>query len=123
MTPDRALIDLRARLAGIARAPREVAAIAYLDPKWRLLGMRHVAGRRSHIVVPVRSIVRDAIGWDAARVVLAHGHPSGDARPSGADLSYTRLLARTLEAVGVTLHDHLVMAGDDVTSLRAMGIL
>ncbi|WP_242096020.1 MULTISPECIES: JAB domain-containing protein [unclassified Sphingomonas] len=126
MTPPPAPFDaesLARRFAGIGRAPREIAAVTYLDPKWRLLALRHVAGGRSHLVVPLRTVVRDAIGFGAARVVLVHGHPSGDPQPSGADHAYTRLLARTLDAVGVVLFDHLVLAGEAATSMRAMGML
>ena len=54
---------------------------------------------------------------------MAHNHPSGDATPSRDDLAFTRRLARTLDAVGATLVDHLIVSADATTSLRREGLL
>ena len=59
----------------------------------------------------------------SAGIVLAHNHPSGDARPSDSDCRATRRLATAAEALDCTLVDHLIFAGDDCTSLRRMGLL
>ncbi len=85
--------------------------------------MRHVVGERGQVRVSIRGIVTDALAFGAAAVVIAHNHPSGDARPSARDLAFTRALARGLAVVEVRLVDHLTIAGDAVTSLRASGAL
>lgn len=85
--------------------------------------MRHVAGGRSYVVIPIRRIAADALAFDACGVVMAHNHPSGDATPSVRDLAFTRTLAAALRTLEVVLLDHLVLAGDRVTSLRAMGVV
>ncbi len=54
---------------------------------------------------------------------MAHNHPSGDAAPSDLDRALTKRLARALDALGVQLFDHLVIAGDRITSFRALGLL
>jgi DNA repair protein RadC len=129
MTPDgppRRIADLnaaRALFAPLANEQTEVAAFAYLDPEWRLLGLRHARGRGDTIEVPVRAIAADALAFDAAAVLMAHNHPSGDARPSTADRQMTRRLARLFDALGISLLDHLVLAGEMVTSFRALGLL
>ena len=97
--------------------------IAYLDPNRCILAMRHVVGERGQLRVSIRGLVADALAFDAAAVVIAHTHPSGDAQPSERDLAFTRALARGLAAVEVRLVDHLVIAGEAVTSLRASGAL
>lgn len=107
----------------MATQPVEMAAIAYLDREHRLLGLRHVPGQRDWLALPVRTVAADALTFDAAALVLAHNHPSGDPTPSGADFAFTRRLGRALEALGVTLLDHLVLAGGGSTSLRAAGYL
>ena len=107
----------------LGRLASEVAAIAYLDAAHGLLGMRHVVGARSWLHFPIRSIVRDALSLDARGVVMAHNHPSGHAEPSAADLAFTRRLALCLEAIDIHLLDHLVIAGGNMTSLRADGVL
>ena len=104
-------------------ASTEMAAIAYLDRRHRLLGMRHIAGARDWLAVPIRTVAADALLFDAEAAVMAHNHPSGDHRPSSADLAFTRRLGRALDALGVTLLDHLVLAGMLATSLRAEGYL
>ncbi|PAV92496.1 hypothetical protein WR25_05747 [Diploscapter pachys] len=68
-------------------------------------------------------VIAGALAHDAAALILGHGHPSGDATPSPADLAYTRALARVCAAVEVELLDHLILAGDRITSLRALGMV
>jgi len=124
--PLRRIADLnaaRALFAPLASERAEIAAFAYLDPEWRLLGLRHARGSTDTIHVPIRAIVADALVFDAAAVLMAHNHPSGDARPSEADRALTRRLARLLHALDVVLFDHLVLAPGAITSFRALGWL
>ncbi|MEO5865502.1 MAG: JAB domain-containing protein [Sphingomonas sp.] len=114
----------RALFAPIADKPREIAAFAYLDPEWRLLGVRHsMSGASDGVDAPIREVVSDVIAFGAAAVVMAHNHPSGDTAPSAADFMITRRLSQALQAVGVRLVDHLIVAGDQVSSLRNKGFL
>ena len=117
------LASARALFRALGFAACETVGIAYLDPKRRILGLRHVAGGRGQVGLSIRRIAADALAFDAAAVVIAHNHPSGDARPSERDLAFTRELARGLAALEVDLVDHLVIAGETVTSLRADGAL
>jgi DNA repair protein RadC len=108
----------------IATDAHERAVFGYFAPDWRLLGMRHVApGLRDSVTIPLRAVVADALAFDCTAVVMAHNHPSGDPAPSDADYVLTRRLARTLEAVGVQLYDHLVLARGGYESFRAHGLL
>ncbi|HXH14508.1 MAG TPA: JAB domain-containing protein [Sphingomonas sp.] len=120
------IADIAAACALFARlreATVEIVAVAYLDPNRRLLGMRHVTGGRDHVTISIRRIAADALAFDAAGVVIAHNHPSGDATPSAQDLAFTRALAAGLRTLEVVLLDHLVIARERVTSLRAMGVV
>lgn len=102
----------------------EVAVFAYLDPEWRLLGMRHMpSGLSDAVTIPLREIVADALAFDCRTVVMAHNHPSGDPTPSDADYAFTRRLAHALDLVGVRLFDHLVLARDGCESFRRRGLL
>lgn len=114
----------RALFASLEPSTVEQAMVAYLGPGARLLGVRRLAaGTADALIVPVRSIVAEALALDACGLVLAHTHPSGDPQPSAADLTMTRALAQTLAAVEVRLVDHLVLAGGQVASFRALGLL
>ena len=118
------LTAARTLFAPIAVQPVEVAAFAYLDPEWRLLGMRHArSALATAIDVPMRAVATDVLAFNCTRVVMAHNHPNGDASPSAMDRALTKRLARALDALGVQLFDHLVLAPDRVTSFRALGLL
>lgn len=102
----------------------EQVHFAYLDPQWRLLGLRETESERAQsVAVPLKLVVADALRLGATRVLMAHNHPSGDPTPSGHDLASTRRIARALALVEVRLVDHLVMARGGTTSLHAMGLL
>jgi DNA repair protein RadC len=107
----------------LAHAHNEMATVAYLNRDHRLLGMRHVTGGRDWLALSVRTVAADVLAYDASAVMLAHNHPSGDPAPSQADFAYTRRLCRALDALGVSLLDHVVLAVGGNTSLRAMGYL
>lgn len=114
----------KALFAPLATSPVEQAMVAYLGEGAKLLGVRLLPpGTHDSVDVPIRLVVADALSMDAVGLVLAHSHPSGNAKPSPADLTLTRRLAETLAAVDVRLTDHLVIAGEQVTSFRALGLL
>ncbi|MFM9828645.1 MAG: JAB domain-containing protein [Sphingomonas sp.] len=108
----------------LADHPRELVCLAYIDPQWMLLGLCEIESRlETSVNVPVKRIMADALHLDATNVVMAHNHPSGDPRPSDQDIATTRRIARALALIEVQLVDHLIIASNGVTSLRAMGLL
>lgn len=107
----------------LADAGAETLAVAILDGERRLIGTMCMAGAADHVALPVREILALALRMDAHGLVVAHNHPSGDARPSRQDLDATRRLAEAAEAVDIQLHDHLIVAGDEITSLRGLGVI
>ncbi|UVO51669.1 JAB domain-containing protein [Sphingomonas sp. SUN019] len=110
--------------APIAVVGMEVVVFAFLDSHGRLLGMRHIPSARfASVNVPIRLVATDALAFDARAVVMAHNHPSGDPEPSTQDLRVTRGIATAFDALGIRLIDHLVLAGDVVTSFRGRGLL
>lgn len=113
-----------ALFGSLAGAPVETAAFAFLARDGRLLGMRHLRGNCIDTVdLPVRRVVADALAFDAAAVVMAHNHPSGDPRPSAADRRTTRRLLAALGSVEIRLVDHLVLAPGGAASFLALGWL
>ncbi|HQO21225.1 MAG TPA: DNA repair protein RadC [Acidobacteriota bacterium] len=59
-----------------------------------------------------REIVREALRENAAAVILAHNHPSGNTNPSEEDLSLTTTLENVLNAIDVRVLDHIIVGGD-----------
>lgn len=102
----------------------ERIAVAHLDPGHRLLGLTlEEQGSLDEVELPVRAILATALRMGSTSIIVAHNHPSGDPSPSSADLAATRALADAARAVGIRLFDHLVFAGQDCRSFRALGLL
>jgi DNA repair protein RadC len=52
-----------------------------------------------------------------------HNHPSGDPKPSAADLAITREIVAAADAISVNVHDHLIIGRDGVASFKTLGLL
>ena len=97
--------------------------VAHLDDKSRCLHLSRHEGEHCAVDFPLRTIIVDAAIHGSTAILLAHNHPSGDARPSASDLRATRRLATAAEAIDCSLVDHLVFSKDSCTSLRSLGYL
>ena len=101
---------------------REACLALLLDTRHRLLHVVTVSvGSIDHTFMSPREVFRDALLGNAAAVVVAHNHPSGDAEPSRDDVAVTGRLVRAGELLGVPLLDHLVIGGSRWTSLARRG--
>ena len=108
--------------AGAAEGER--LAVAHLDGDRRVIDVVVIGPTAPrHIDLPVRRVVEDALRRGSRGLLVAHNHPSGDAQPSWDDVDATRELAETAARLGIRLHDHLIFAGEEVCSLRALGLL
>jgi DNA repair protein RadC len=108
----------------VAHEQGEAAAFVYCDADGRLIGMRHLRSDMNDAIdLSLRQVVVDAIACDAQVVVMAHNHPSGEPWPSRADREATRLIATTLRAIGIRLHDHVIVSGRQRWSFREQGLL
>ena len=101
---------------------RERLLVAHLSLDRALIHLTEEQGGAS-VAIPVRAIIADAIRLDSAGLVLAHCHPSGDPEPSAADIAATRKLGEMGAELGLSLHDHLIFAGGQCRSFRALGLL
>jgi DNA repair protein RadC len=100
----------------------ETVFLLCLDAKCKVLCCKEVGeGSVNSASVPIRRIVEMALGANATSVVISHNHPSGLALPSDEDCQTTMRLARALDAVEITLVDHIVVAGDDFVSMAQSG--
>lgn len=80
-------------------------------------------GTVDHVPVYPREIMRRAIDLNASALILVHNHPSGDPTPSQADIDMTRAISDACAALGLTLHDHLIVGKSCELSFRASGYL
>lgn len=112
---------LRARMAAL---PREVFHVLFLDKRNQLIADERMGeGTIDHAPVYPREIVRRALELSASALLLAHNHPSGDPTPSDQDVKMTKLIVDAARALGLLVHDHFVVGGDQVTSLKTLGLM
>ncbi|MDB5679747.1 RadC family protein [Sphingomonas bacterium] len=107
-------------MAHLADEPVEHVRILYLNGYDRLiLDELHSSGTPSSTPFCVRTIAARALEVGAMNVIVAHNHPSGLRQSSDADIAYTVALERALDALGITLIDHLIVTRGGLCSVRA----
>lgn len=110
--------------ATMADEPVEQFRIVFLNRRSAVIADEvQQRGTVDHTPVYPREIMRRAIELGAVSVVLVHNHPSGDPTPSRADIDMTRDIIRAAQAVGVTVHDHLVIGRGRHVSFKAKGLM
>ena len=91
----------------------EEIKIIYVDKACKPIKISsYTSDRVGDCEVPYRLIVSEAINLKAFGLFLSHNHPSGDLRPSGADIEATRTLIEVLKPLGIHVFDHLIIAND-----------
>lgn len=102
----------------------EQARVLFLDRKNKLIA-DEIMGRGTvdHAPIYPREIARRALELASSAVILVHNHPSGDPTPSRADIDMTREIETALSALGVRLHDHLVVGASETVSMKAKGLI
>lgn len=108
----------------LAHEPVEHFMMLCLDNRNRLIAEETLSrGTVDQTPVYVREVINTALKHHAKAVILVHNHPSGEREPSRADIDMTAELKAALALVTVTLHDHLIVAGQDVVSFKRLGLL
>ena len=108
----------------MAHRDTEQFRVLYLDRKNVLVADEAQAqGTVDHVPVYPREVVKRALELIASALILVHNHPSGDPTPSDADIAMTRQVQIAAEALGLTLHDHLVIGKSRELSFRSQGLL
>jgi len=102
----------------------EVFAALFLTNRHRLIEYVELfRGTIDGASVHPREIVKEALARNAAALIVAHGHPSGEPTPSRADEAVTLRLKEALALVDVRLLDHIVATASGCTSMAEMGLM
>ncbi len=98
--------------------------VLFLDRKNVLIADEEQArGTVDHVPVYPREVAKRALEMNASAVILVHNHPSGDPTPSQSDIAMTGTVRTALEALGIVLHDHLIIGKSSELSFRSHGYL
>ncbi len=101
----------------------EFVVVLLLDTANTVTGLHVVSvGGLAASIVEARQVFKAAFLANAAALVLAHNHPSGNPEPSKEDVQITKTLKQAAGVMGVPIHDHLIIAGRGYTSLAARGL-
>ena len=108
----------------MAHRATEQFRILFMDRKNVLIADEAQAqGTVDHVPVYPREVVKRALELDASAIILVHNHPSGDPTPSAADIEMTAQIDTAAQALGLTLHDHIVIGRSRELSFRSEGLL
>lgn len=108
----------------IGDADRECFVVLLLNTRNTVIGIHQVSqGTLNASLVHPREAAKAAILANAAAMILAHNHPSGDTTPSTEDVALTQRLKQVGELLGIPVLDHLVIGHDHFTSLKEKGDL
>ena len=108
----------------MAHRETEQFRVLYLDRKNVLIADEEQGrGTVDHVPVYPREVAKRALELNSSALILVHNHPSGDPTPSQADIAMTRKVEAALDALGITLHDHLIIGASDELSFRSEGLL
>ncbi len=117
-----ALLDYCTAVMGVA--PKEQFRILFLNKKNHLIADEvQQEGTIDHTPVYPREVIKRALELNATAIILVHNHPSGDPTPSQADIDMTNAIVTAGQSLGITIHDHLIIARNDYTSFKKLGLL
>ena len=108
----------------LARLAHEVFVAVFLTSQNRVIKVEEIfRGTLTQTSVYPREIVKLALAHNAASVIFAHNHPSGEPTPSQADRALTKTLADALALIDVRVLDHFIVAPGASLSFAEQGMM
>jgi DNA repair protein RadC len=110
--------------ASMGHSKIEQFRILFLNQKLMIIADElQEVGTIDRAAVYPREVVKRALYLDAKAVILVHNHPSGDTKPSRADIDITKQIMQAAAFVGVELHDHVVISSKSHYSFKSHGLI
>jgi len=103
---------------------REIFKVIFLNSKNQVIGAKTLSeGTLTASSVYPREVIQAALNHDAAALIFAHNHPSGDAKPSAEDVAVTSQLVFAGKVMGIVVHEHLVIGDNRYFSFADQGYI
>jgi len=119
-SPSAAAAILQPRMA---HRPQEYLLVLTCDTRNRLLDITEVYhGSLNSSAVRIAEVFKPAIQQNAAAIVVAHNHPSGDPDPSPEDVAVTRAIVQSGKLLDIAVLDHIVVGPARWVSLKERGL-
>jgi DNA repair protein RadC len=108
----------------MAFADKEQFRILFLDKRNQLISDEvQQTGTVDHTPVYPREVIKRALELSATAIILVHNHPSGDPTPSQADIQMTKAIVEIAAPLGISVHDHIIVAKNGHASLKGMRLI
>jgi DNA repair protein RadC len=108
----------------MAHLKHEQFRVLFLDTKNVLIADECLqSGIVNHVPVYPRQVAKRALELDASAVILVHNHPSGDPEPSQSDIFVTHEIITALNALSITVHDHVIIGAAGDISFKTLGLI
>jgi DNA repair protein RadC len=115
--------EAAAYLQDLAHAETERLRVVLLDTRNRPVRKVDVyQGSLNSSLIRVGEVFREAVRANAASLIVAHNHPSGDPSPSPEDVAVTRAMVEAGRLLDIEVLDHLVLSSTGFVSLKARGL-
>jgi DNA repair protein RadC len=112
---------LKLRFSGLEH---EAFDVMFLNSQHGLIAQRQLfRGTIDKAAIYPREIVKATLEFNAAAVILAHNHPSGNCEPSAADRQITKRISDALGLIDVKVLDHVIVGGGDSCSFAQRGLI
>jgi len=116
--------DVLLQVSYLREKTREHLMAIYLNARNELLFRKHVfTGTLNASLIHPREIFNEALKQNAASVILAHNHPSGDAEPSQDDLEITKRFIEAGKIMGIDVLDHIIITKNKTFSFKEKGLI
>jgi DNA repair protein RadC len=108
----------------MAHEKREHFRILFLNKKNEMIADEiQNSGTVDHTPAYPREIMKRALELGATALILVHNHPSGDPKPSQADIDMTRHIMKAAEPFNIVIHDHIVVSRSGYSSFKNLGLI
>jgi len=102
----------------------EVFRVLFLDKKHQLIEDELLGiGENDYVAVSSKAIAKKALLLNASSIILMHNHPTGDLRPSNADIKTTNEIILALKNLEIKILDHLIIGGSGYFSFKESGLI
>ncbi len=108
----------------MAHETKEHFRILFMNKKNELIADEiQGSGTVDHTPAYPREIMKRSLELGATAIILMHNHPSGDPKPSQADIDMTRAIIEAARPFDIKIHDHIIIARNGYTSFRNEGLI
>ena len=111
-------------MSTMAHETKEHFRILFLNKKNEMIADEiQGSGTVDHTPAYPREIMKRALELGATALILMHNHPSGDSKPSEADVDMTRQIIRAAEPFNIAIHDHIIISKNGYSSFKSLGLI